>query len=158
MNKLKNTLGIFFASTRKVLPANAKITHEPPNTFKTMKIPHIAGSVLGLLPTCGVMGNSPANLRFRWFSLKTAYALLYLFVEGGFTCVDSLEFLGRPKRSLFFGNVKSDWKTRICIVFFFGSEIALSMASYAVDDWVFYICKKLTEADVEMDANGQSDE
>lgn len=110
MRKLKNMLDTFFAfkiRKRKVLPANAKITHETPNIFRTMKIPHIAGSLLGLVSTRGATGNSAANLRFSWFSLKTAYTFFYLIVECFLTCVDVRTFLGGSKRSLFSASINS---------------------------------------------------
>lgn len=58
---------------RKVSPINAVATQESLNMYTLMKIPHMIGSCLGLIPACGVTSNSPKDLHFRWFSLKMVY-------------------------------------------------------------------------------------
>lgn len=63
-----------------MLPANAKPTDASPNMFKSMRIPHIIGKCLGLLPVRGITSNSPQTLRFSWISLNTLYTLCYFAV------------------------------------------------------------------------------
>lgn len=64
----------------KVLPANANLTDTSPNMLKSMRIPHIIGSCIGLLPVRGITSNSPQSLRFSWISLNTAYTLCYFTI------------------------------------------------------------------------------
>lgn len=65
---------------RRVLPVNTKITKVQPNILQSMRIPHIIGNCLGLLPVCGITSDSPQGLNFSWIALNTVYTFCYLLV------------------------------------------------------------------------------
>lgn len=92
---------------KRVLPANTNITEDTyHNMLKSMKVPHIIGSWLGLLPVHGITSNSAQTLSFSWISLKTAYTFCYLLAGIFLFIKDVKRFYGSPERTLCFCNNK----------------------------------------------------
>lgn len=123
--------------SRKVQPANTKFTVAHPNMFKSMRIPHIIGSCLGLLPIRGITSDSPEKLRFRWFSLNTTYTLCYFLIGSYFLIMDIKQRFKRSERiNSLSNNVSSKEIIQFTQMFTYSGDSS-SYSLYPGHYWVF---------------------